>query len=175
MRSAKDRPQRPSPSAHAPPKLTFAWERFGLIVKELPPLFKRHWQEIALNKDKVSLDPHWERYFDYDIADILNVLTVRANGALVGYLFVLVNQHLHYASTLYAQTDIFWLEPAYRQGFVGLRMFREMERHLKSRGVKVIHAVVKLHFEAGRGTLGPLFKRLGYGPVETVWSKYVGD
>lgn len=137
-------------------------------------LFKQHWLEIALNKDRIRLDPDWDKYFDLDLADILNVLTVRANGVLVGYVFVLVFPHLHYFSTTWAQTDMFWLQPAYREGWTGVRMFRELEKHLKTRGVKVIHVVVKLHYQAERGTLNKLFERLGYHPIETVMAKYIG-
>lgn len=167
---------KPEHGAPAPdsPSLSYTWERFGLIAREFPPLFKQHWAEIALNQDKVPLDPHWDRYFDFDIADILNVLTVRERGTLVGYLFVLVFPHLHYASTTWAQTDMFWLHPAYRQGRAGIRMFVEMEKHLKSRQVKVVHVVLKLHFEKERGTLAKLFTRLGYKAAETVMAKYIG-
>ena len=111
-------------------------------------LFKQHWKEIALNQDKIALDPDWQRYYDMDMADILNVLTVRSKGALVGYMFVLVAPHLHYCSSLWAITDIFRIDPAYRSGWAGIRLFKEMEKHLKLRGVKVAHVVVKLHFEA---------------------------
>ncbi len=137
-------------------------------------LFRQHWEEIALNKDAIPLDPHWDRYFEYDLLDVLNVLTVRANGVLVGYLFVLVFPHLHYHSTTWAQTDIFWLDPAYREGWAGVRMFREMETHVKARGAKVVKVIVKLFFEAERGTLGKLLKRLGYTNDETIWSKFIG-
>lgn len=168
--SAQERPR--TKPARAP--LSYQWERFGLIAREFPVLFRQHWEEIALNRDKIPLDPHWDRYYDFDIADILNVLTVRANGVLVGYLFVLVFPHLHYASTTWAQTDMFWLHPAYRQGGAGIRMFKMLEQHLKTRQVKVVHVVLKLHFEAERGTLAKLFVRLGYKPVETVMAKYLG-
>ncbi len=176
MRSVKDRLPLPKASAPARPEtaVTLQWERFGLIAKEFPVLFKQHWAEIALNQDKIPLDPNWEQYFNFDLADVLNVLTVRANGVLVGYVFVLVFPHLHYCSTAWAQTDMFWLDPAYRQGWTGVKMFRETERHVKARGCKVLHVVVKLHFEAGRGTLGKVLQRLGYKAVETVWGKFIG-
>ena len=146
-----------------------------MISKELPVLFKRHWQEIAVNQDKIPLDPNWDLYFAYDLADILNVLTVRSNGVLVGYYFILIYPHLHYCSTAWAQTDIFWIDPAYRSGWTGVRMFREGERQAKARGAKVIKVIVKLFFEAERGTLGRILKRLGYANDEAVWSKYIGD
>ena len=105
---------------------------------------------------------------------MLRCLTVRDGSTLVGYVFVLVYPHLHYASTLWAATDIFWLDPAYRQGLTGFRMFRLMEKSLKETGVKAIAVNVKLHFEASRGTIGKLFERLGYKPIETIYSKYIG-
>ena len=154
--------------------LRYEWEPFRNIAKELPPLFKRHWKEIALNQEQVSLDPDWPRYFDYDLLGILRCLTVRDGPTLVGYVFVLVFPHLHYASTLWAQTDIFWLDPSYRQGWTGYRMLRLMEKRLKETGVKVIYANAKLHFEASRGTIGKLLERLGYKPTEMLYSKFIG-
>lgn len=93
---------------------------------------------------------------------------------MVGYVFVFVFPHLHYASTLWAQTDIFWLDPVYRQGWAGIKIFRVLEKSLKEAGVKVIGVNTKLHFEAGRGTIGKVFSRLGYKPVEMVYSKFIG-
>lgn len=156
------------------PGLDYRWERFGTFAKELPPLFKRHWQEIALNQDNIPLDPDWERYFAFDLSGVLHCLTVRSNGVLVGYVFVFVFPHLHYASTAWAQGDIFWLDPAYRRGLAGYRMLRLVEQGLKEVGVKVIHLNTKLHFEASRGTIGKLLARLGYKPTDVVYSKFIG-
>lgn len=137
-------------------------------------MFRRHWKEIALNQDKIPLDPDWARYFDYDLLGILHCLTVRDGQTLVGYVFVLTWPHLHYASTLWAQTDIFWLDPVYRQGWTGFRMLRLMEKRLQELGVRVIYANAKLHFEASRGTIGKLLERLGYKPTEMIYSKFIG-
>jgi hypothetical protein len=155
-------------------RLSYQWEPFRNFAKELPPLFKQHWREIALNQDKVPLDPDWQRYFDYDLAGVLKCLTVRSNGILVGYVFMLVYPHLHYASTLCAVTDMFWLDPAYRRGLAGYRMLATMKKSLQDAGVKVVYANTKLHFEADRGTIGKLFERLGFKPTETLYSIYLG-
>lgn len=162
----------PLPKLSAPAKpegFTFQWERLPAIAKELPPLFIEHWREIALNQDKIPLDPDWQRYFDYDLIGVLQVLTVRFGGVLVGYLFVFVHPHLHYASTLWAQTDLFWIKPAYRGRGVGL--FTRMEKRLRELGVKVVHVNIKLHFEKNRGTLGKLFERLGYKACDMIYMK----
>lgn len=169
----------PEPSAPVAPEIVFAWERFGLIAREFPNLFQKHWREIALNQDKIPLDPDWNRYFDYDLLGILQVLTARANGVIVGYIFVFVHPHLHYASTIWAQTDIFWLDPAYRfsgQGLMptGYKLFRLMEQRLREMGVRVAYVNMKLHFEAARGTLRKMLLRLGYNPTEEIFSKFLG-
>jgi GNAT superfamily N-acetyltransferase len=165
--------QRPKPSAPAKLKgFTFQWERFAAIAKELPPLFEKHWREIALNQDKVPLDPDWARYYDYDLLGILQVLTVRFDGGLVGYLFVFVHPHLHYASTLWAQTDLYWINPAYRGR--GVSLFRLMEKRLRELKVQAVYVNMKLHFEAERGTIAKIFERLGYKPIETIWVKWLG-
>lgn len=162
------------PTTSGPAKLKIAWERFGYFAHELPPLFMRHWREIALNQDEVPLDPNWDRYFEYDLLGILQTLTVRSNGVLVGYVFMLVHPHLHYASTVWAQSDIFWLDPAYRSGWTGYRMFKEVEAGMRRLGVKVVMVNTKLHFAADRGTIGKLFERLGYKATETLFSKFIG-
>ena len=102
--------------------------------------------------------------------NILQTLTVRSNGVLVGYVFMLVHPHLHYASTLWAQSDIFWLDPAYRSGWTGIRMFREVEAGMRKLGVKVIMLNEKLHFDS---RVGELFKRLGFTHTENIFSKYL--
>lgn len=143
--------------------LEFNWEPFSQIARELPPLFKRHWREVALNQDTIPLDPSWDTYFNLELAGVLRVLTARSQGALVGYHFLLVLPHLHYNSTLSAQTDMFWLDPAYRSGLAGYRLLRIARDQLKAWGVKRHQINEKLH----RPSLGPLLARLGYAPAET--------
>ena len=75
---------------------------------------------------------------------------------------------------MWGQSDIFWLDPSYRQGWAGIRLLKLTEKGLKEIGVKVLHFNAKLHFEASRGTIGKLFERMGYRPVETVYSKFIG-
>lgn len=170
----------PRPTTSDPEKpetrhgLAYRWERFGRIQKELPPLFAKHWREIALNQDKIQLDPSWDQYLAYDIANVLQVLTVRDEGKLVGYVFMLVHPHLHYASSVWAQSDIYWLDPAYRFGWSGIRMFREVEKGMKRLGVEVVLMNMKLHFQEDRGTIEKLFARLKYKPIEVLWAKYIG-
>src|SRR6266576_7312864 len=83
----------------APAAPEFAWERFNQLAHELPPLFHEHWKELALNQDTVKLDPNWDQFNALDVQGILRILTVRMEGRLVGYVFLLFGPHLHYKST----------------------------------------------------------------------------
>lgn len=155
-----------SPNARAANSLSFCWEPFPAIAPELPPLFLRHWREVALNQDEIKLDPLWDTYARLAMAGVLRVLTARAEGVLVGYHFILVLPHLHYGGILAGETDMFWLDPAYRGGLAGYRLLRLARDDLKATGVKWHKVSVKRH-----KPLGPLMKRLGYTPIETVYSK----
>lgn len=169
------RPERKSefsPRPLAPVALELKWERFSAVAKELPPLFRRHYQEIAANH-KVLLDPDWDAYYQMDLANRIRVLTARSGGVLVGYVFVIAGPHLHYVSTLWAHIDLYWLDPVYRQGWTGYRMLREVVRHMRENGVKVLMAPEKLHFERKRGGTGILWKRLGFKPQDRLWSLYL--
>ena len=146
--------------------LDFAEERFSAITRELSPLFKGNWEEMAVNKDIIPLDPHWDAYFQADANEALCVTTARDAGtrALVGYIISFVTPSLHYASTIMATNDIFWLDPRYRRGWAPVKMFIEHARALKDRGAKLHVVNFKLHFQRGR--VGKLLSRLGYKPIE---------
>jgi hypothetical protein len=179
-------------NANARPDLTFQVEKFHEIARELPPLFERHYREIALDQDSIPLDPDWDRYLQMSLAGMLHVMTVRGKGvikdisgqqtrpnnekppsyeagALCGYIFKLVGPHLHYRSTLFANLEMFWLDPAYRGGSFALRWFKANAGMLRDLGVKKVTVETKNGYMDGR--VGLIFKRLGYKPIETVWAR----
>lgn len=172
-------PSSPRPSAPAAPDvpegtLTFQWERLPAIARELPPLFKRHYDEIAVDKERKPLEPDWPRYYDLALLNILHVLTARADGRLVGYVFTQVTTHLHYASVRLCVLDMYWLDPLYRQGWNGVRMLRQAVEDMKKEGVQWMAAPVKEHFERERGGVGIILKRLGFSVQDVVYTKFLG-
>lgn len=151
-------------------------EPFTAIARDLPPLFERHWQELGTHKDEIPLDPDWDRYFALAQVGTLRVRTARVDGVLAGYIFNMVGPHLHYRSTLHAEIEMFWLDTAYRGvGVVGMShwwvmdWFSDNDADLKALGVKRVSVAVKNGYRDGR--VGVIFKRLGYLPHETTWSK----
>lgn len=174
VQPAKSQPPPPRPSAPGTPELTYQWERFPAIARELPPLFKRHYREIGAFTEQLAPDPNWDRFYELDLVGALRVLTVRTGGrALVGYVFVCLYFHPNHATIPAAQYDRFWLDPTQRLGRAGVKLFAEVERELD--GLKIKLRYVNESLRATGGRLGKLLKRFGYAPSEVVYTKYVGD
>jgi GNAT superfamily N-acetyltransferase len=133
-------------------------------------LLKMHYNEIALNKDKIKLNPDWESYEKLEELGKLSIFTVRDNGKLVGYFVLLVSTSLHYVDHVYAISDIIYVHPDYRKGFLGVRLLKFAERCLKKDGVSIVMVNTKIHKPFGK-----ILSRIGYNPIETVYSKYIGD
>ncbi len=175
----RELPQPRSLSVPARPRLIFQWEKFSHLAKSIGPLFIRHWRELALNQDAIPLDPDYDRYLACELAGILHVLCARNphNGHLAGYIFAMIGPHLHYVTTSWCLVDMYWLEPEYRTGWNGVRMFKAFEKGVQERGAKVIMLTEKLHFgeshKHGKNA-GAIFRFLGYDPIEQVYSKRVG-
>lgn len=138
--------------------------------EEFSGLVKEHWEESALHKDKIFLDPNLELYLELESKGQSKLFTVRDEGKLVGYFLVLVFKHLHYQGNTYAQNDVVFVTKEYRKGFTGIKLIKFAEECLKEDGVDVFNINVKKHKD-----FGPVLERLGFKPVETVYGKYIGD
>lgn len=146
--------------------LTFAVEPWSAMIDEAKPMLQRHWEELALDKDQIALAPDWIRYQNLEASGALSVVTVRENGTLVGYSWMIIQRGLHYSGTLEAYMDIYWIAPEVRGRYGGIRLFRAVENELRRRGVKRVHVGSKLHRDSSR-----LFKALNYQPIEIWFSK----
>ena len=145
-------------------QLEFRWEPFSAIARESLPLMKRHWQELARDQDRVPLDPDWDTHFGSELQGKLHVLTAREGPQLRGYIFNFIGGALNYNSTCHGHTEKYWLEPAFRKGWLPVKMFKENLRGLKERGVVVATVSFSLGFKNAR--LGRFFARLGYEPTD---------
>lgn len=141
-------------------------------MAELPPLFYRHWMEVATDKDRIALDPDWQKYCEIDGAGLLVCHTLRVEGELAGYFISVVVPALHYKRSLQAFQDIYYILPEYRQGWLAYRFFRWTDRELKNRGVQRRSVMRKLHLDP---RLDRLWLRLGYRPIEMWYSKILED
>lgn len=149
--------------------ITAQVEAFAPFMKEVMSLLPLHYEELALDKDKVPLDPMFEVYQQRDSAGQVMAVTLRDKGALVGYFVGFVAPGMHYRTCLTLTMDIFWTHPSIRGGLAGVKLFRVVEKEARRRGVQRLFFGSKMHKDASR-----LFEFLKMDPVETYYSKWIG-
>lgn len=150
--------------------MTFAVESLTENLESLKPMFPLHWQELALNKDQVPLDPQYDIYLARDARGEVMFIAGREAGEIMAYFVGFVAPGLHYKTCLTLTMDIFWVKPEYRGKSAGIRLFKTVEAEAKRRGVQRMFMGSKLHKDAGW-----LFEKLDYKPVETYYSKFLGE
>lgn len=148
--------------------ITWGTETFPAFLEEAKALFPLHWEELALNKDKVPLDPQYEIYLERDKRGEILLIVGRSSGKLIGYFVGFVAPGLHYRTCLTLTLDIFWVHPEYRGG-QGIKLFKAVEAEARRRGVQRMFVGSKLHKDASW-----LFERLGYTEVERYYSLWLG-
>ena len=150
--------------------LTAQVEPFVPFLAEVRDLLPLHYEELALNKDKVPLDPQFEEYLRRDLAGQVLSVTLREDGKLVGYFVGFIAPGLHYKTCLTLTMDIFWTHHTIRGGFGGVKLFRAVEKEAKRRGVQRVFYGSKLHKDASR-----LFEFLNMDAVELYYTKWIGE
>lgn len=150
--------------------ITAQVETWHPFIEEIQPLLPLHYEELALNKDKVPLDPDYSIYDIIDEQGGLLVVSLRKEGAIVGYFIGILKPHLHYKTCLTLTMDIFWTHPDIRGGLAGVRLFRAVEAEAKRRGAQRLYYGSKLHKDCSK-----LFEFLKMKPVEKYYSKWIGD
>lgn len=111
--------------------------------------------------------PAHERYDALERLGLLRVYTARDDGGrLIGYVVMLVSEHLHYAGSLQALQDTIYLHPDHRKGGAGPRLLRHADEQLKSEGVRVVYRQ-----SSERRDIGPLLESMGYQLVERVYAR----
>tara|TARA_R110000851_G_scaffold226913_2_gene379746 strand:- start:1156 stop:1623 length:468 start_codon:yes stop_codon:yes gene_type:complete len=151
-------------------KITYQQEFLATVEDEVEPLLNSHWEEIALNKDKIKLNPDWEAYEALEHQGKLKIFTARDDGQLVGYFVVIVGTNLHYKDHLFASNDIIYLSPNHRKGFTGIKLVKFAEKCLKDDGVSVLTINTKVHQPFDK-----LMDFLKFRKIERVYSKYLGE
>lgn len=140
------------------------------LKDELQPLIEKHWEEIALNQDKIKLNPDWDTYYKIEDLGMLKCYTARVDSTLVGYFFVIVNNHLHYADTSMAMCDVLYIAPESRKGRAATALIKFAERNLKESGTSVLYMNTKDH-----APFDNLLIKLGFSLAERTYSKYIGE
>lgn len=151
--------------------ITCQVESFTDRIEELKTLIPMHYQELALNKDKVPLSPQWDIYKQRDALGQVIFMVMREAGEMIGYFIGFIAPGLHYSTCLTCTMDIFYIHPDKRgSGLPGIRLFRAVEEELKRRGVDRWFVGSKSMADASA-----LFERLKFDRVEVYYSKWIGE
>lgn len=150
--------------------MEFKKEKIDGLQDELKPLLQAHWEQIALNKDKIKLNPAWDEYIKLNNAGIIHFYTVRDNKQLVGYFCVLATKSLHYKDHIFATCDIIYVKQDKRAGMTGYKLIKFAENDLKNLGVSLLGINTKIH-----APFDSLLKRMDYNLTERLYTKYIGD
>jgi len=140
------------------------------VYVEIQHLIKDHWQEIAVNREHIKLNPDWDAYETLEKKNKLKIFTARENNVLVGYFVVIIDFNIHYKDHLFAINDVLYLSKKHRKGFTGIKLVRFAENCLKADGVSVITVNSKAHRPFNK-----LLEYMRYNMIETVYQKYIGD
>jgi len=140
------------------------------MLEEVKPLLQDHWGEVALNKNKLALDPDWSAYEHLEAQGQLKIFTAREEGTLVGYFVSFVYPSLHYKNRLFSSNDLTYLVPSHRKGFTGVNLIKFAESCLREDGVSVMMVST-----ATQKPFHKLMKYLRFSNSETLYSKYIGD
>lgn len=149
--------------------MKYQQEFLPTVENDIRPLIQKHWEDIALNKDKIKLNPDWDAYYVLEQAGVLKIFTAREGDKLVGYFVVIIQYNMHYKDHLFASNDIIFLHPDYRKGRTGIKLIQFAEKCLKEDGVSVLTINTKVHKPFDK-----LMEFLGFGLIERVYSKYIG-
>lgn len=150
--------------------MTFGVEQWSAIKLEVLPLLIPHYEEVGQDKERLKLDPDMGKFDRLEAAGLLHIVIARRDGKLVGYHCSIVDTLLHYRTVLAASSDAYWLKQDCRGPGVSIRLFQEVERSLKARGVKVMYEATKVYLDHSR-----LLEHLGYRKIENRFSKWIGD
>ena len=117
-----------------------------------------HYDELALHKDAIPLDPDYDRYLSLEAKKQLKVFTLRTDDQeLIGYAVFIITPMLHYKSTVCAANDLLYIDRKYRQGMTGVKFIKYCESKIKEYGADKITWHVK-----ESNNFVPILKRMGY-------------
>jgi hypothetical protein len=150
--------------------MIFEEENVYDVREEIAPMLDKHYEEVAMYKDKIKLAVDWDKYETMEDQDSLRVYTLRNDEEkLVGYNVFFVHIHPHYMNDKYAVNDIVYIDPTYRHTENTIEFFNWCERMLEHEGVSVMTYHMKEYIP-----FHTLMKALDFDHAEFIYTKYIG-
>jgi len=146
--------------------ITYQQEPLHKVIHEINNLLYLDWQEVGRLEELYPLEPDWELYQIIEDNGSLRIFTARDSSKLIGYFTVVSSPSLHSKGKLIASNDVIFLHPAYRKGFVGVKLFKFAEKCIKEDGFQQLQVSYTEKFD-----ISPILSMLGYTKVETKFEK----
>lgn len=151
--------------------ITYQLERWEDLWKEFDYVMTTyHAPEVSVFQDKMTVKIDHDHHMRMDEAGVLESLTVRDNGKLIGYHITLVVPNPHFVGVRTAFVVHYFLHPDYRGRHIGSTLFRHAEASLKRRGVQCVQSAAKTSLPYAQ-----LYRHLGWSETETLFMKWLGD
>ncbi|MDE1971166.1 MAG: GNAT family N-acetyltransferase [Patescibacteria group bacterium] len=129
-------------------------------------LFTAHYLELATNQDIQKLDPDLERYYLMEDAGVMVSIFMYLGERVIGYSLNVLSAHLHYKGLGFAQNDVLYVDPAFRNGKAGLLLIAQTEMACREKGADIMHWHAKPNTP-----LDSLLPRIGYMVQDIAYTK----
>jgi len=141
------------------------------LYQEAYPLLMGQYLEIATDKEAKPYDPDFEQYQKVAELGMLRIVTARQMNAtghnvLIGYFVCIVARGLHYSQTTIALNDILYIDPKYRGGTAGYRLFKFAIEDLKNLGADILTIHMKTDYP-----FRSLLRKLDFHLTEENWER----
>lgn len=150
--------------------MIFTLESLANVKEDIKPLIEKHWELVALNKGAIKLNPDWEQYAKLDQSGLLRIFTARHDNQLVGYCVLVVSQSLHYKDHIFANNDVTFVLPEYREGQTGYKLIKYAEDYCKENNVSLLNINTKVHIP-----FDSLMTSMNYTLIERIYSKLLKE
>ena len=131
-------------------------------------LFKEHYEEVALNKQVMVLEPFVEKYLALEAQNEIFVLALHSDDEVIGYSVNFLFNHVHYAKLKVCSNDLLFVKKEHRNGRAGYMLIKKTEEFAKQ------HNAQLMFWHAKPNTaLEKLMPRLGYGYQDIIFSKEI--
>ena len=145
--------------------MIFAQEKYIDIIEELKNLYLVMEDEVVDCPYKA--DVNHDQIINMQEAGLLQVITARKDGDLVGFHITMITNDIFYKDKKTAYVLYYFLLKQHRGGGKGLKMFEYAENLFKENEVSRTFMSRKIHINNEK-----LFISLGYNHTEANYEKY---
>lgn len=113
------------------------------LIDEVEPLLISHWEEVEENKEAIPLKPDYSMYINLYNMGSYKFFSIRDDTKLIGYCGFFIFFHHHHSGNLFAQSDILYIKPEYRNQNIINPFLDFIEDELRYDGCSVVNLVMK--------------------------------